>query len=280
LSVTQQIIGLGLDACSYTSTFIASMVGTVTFLEDADSVIQIGPRGPGGSDLGSTYPWGTFQSVVASPDLVGYSFQPQNYVWGLRGSINTSVTQNQFDGTLYIGWRPDVNNYEGAQLVYQGVFSWDMAPNTGNANAPAYTFQSGSVTLLPAYFSPDNFPYPLNIGNLGPLIISKSSGQTTFTINAQRAWCRCNCENGGVGHDDLLQQKKSSGLSNFEKGTIAICVVGGVIFIVAIIFIVKIRRSKPRPVVYDDADLLDPQKPDYGTMAINEAFEAEEQEYN
>jgi hypothetical protein len=33
-------------------------------------------------------------------------------------------------------------------------------------------------------------------------------------------------------------------------------------------------------VVYDDADLLDPQKPDYGTIAINEAFEAEEQEYN
>jgi len=283
LSTTTSVIGLGLDACSYTSTLTANMDGTVSYLND-NSLIQIGPRGPGNVDLGTSYPWGLFKSIVASPDLVGYSFQPQNYVWGIRGAINTSVTQNQFDGTLYIGWRPDTANYEGAQLVYQGVFSWIMTPNpsAGNpATAPAYFFQSGTVNLIPEYMYPDNFPYPLNIGNLGTLKISQSSTQTLFTVSVSRSWCRCNCANGGVGIDNLLQQNnKHHGLSSWKKGTIAASVIGSVALIVIIILIIKFRKSKPRPVVYDDADLLDPQKPDYGTIAINEAFEAEEQEYN
>jgi hypothetical protein len=276
LSVRSAVIGLGLDDCSYTSTLDAVMSGTVSFLQD-DTVIQIGPRGPDGVDLGPEYQWGTFKSVVASPDLVGYAFRPENYVWGLRGSINTSVSENQFDGTLVIGWRPNPDDYEFARLIYQGTFSWEMMPS----DAPAYIFKSGSVTLNPPYFYPEGFPYPLNIGNLGPLQIQQDTQQMTFTISATRSWCRCNCDLGGIGKDDVLQERnKDSGLSGFEKGTIAICVIGGILLIVAIIFIVKIRRSKPRPVVYDDADLLDPQKPDYGTIAINEAFEAEEQEYN
>eukprot|EP00026_Physarum_polycephalum_P007000 Phypoly_transcript_07053.p2 GENE.Phypoly_transcript_07053~~Phypoly_transcript_07053.p2 ORF type:complete len:157 (+),score=26.50 Phypoly_transcript_07053:1116-1586(+) len=156
-----------------------------------------------------------------------------------------------------------------------------MTPNTGAANAPAYTFQSGTVTLVPQYTYPENFPYPLNIGNLGILKISQSSTQTLFTIAATRSWCRCNCQNGGVGSDNLLSQgNKHHGLSSWKKGTIAASVVGSVALIIVILLIIKFRKAKPRPVVYDDADLLDPQKPDYGTIAINEAFEAEEHEYN
>jgi len=278
LSVSNSVVGLGVDACSYTSTLTASMLGAVTFLDD-NTVIQVGPRGPEGVDLGPNYPWGTFQSFVSSPDLVGYAFQPTNYVWGLRGAINTSVVQNQFNGVIYIGWRPSTTNYEGAQLVYQGVFSWDMTPSN-SASAPAYYFQSGTVTLIPGYFFPANFPYPLNIGNLGPMTIGVGSGQTTFTITASYSWCRCNCDLGGVGNDGSITPNSGGGMSGFEKGTIAVCIIGGLILIVAIFFIIRIQRSKPRPVVYDDADLLDPQKPDYGTLAINEAFEAEEQEYN
>lgn len=69
-------------------------------------------------------------------------------------------------------------------------------------------------------------------------------------------------------------------MSSYIKGTIAICVIGGLVLIVMIIIIVKMKRSRPRPVVYDDSDLMDPQKPDYGSLAINEAFDAEDQEFN
>jgi len=281
LAVSASIIGLGASQCSYTSTLSASMLGTVVFQGTDSSIIQIGPRGPDGMDLGPNYPWGTFKNLVASPDLVGYTFNPSNYVWGLRGAINTSVSQDQFDGTLYIGYRPNATDYENAQLVYQGIFSWQMTPSAGDSKAPAYIFQTGTVSLIPPYFYPDGFPYPLNIGNLAPFTIDQSTSQTTFTITASRGWCRCNCDLGGIGHDNIVPNpSKKSGLSNYEKGTIAVGVVGGVVLIAAIFFIIRSRRTKRRPVVYDDTDLLDPQKPDYGTMAINEAFEAEEQEYN
>ena len=124
------------------------------------------------------------------------------------------------------------------------------------------------MTFIPSYFFPPGFPYPLNIGNLGPLTINPSNGGVMFSVSATRDWCRCNCDIGGIGHDDrmsplpnlslssylilfffllaVMQEKKGdAGMSNWQKGTIAICIVGGVIIIVAIIFIAKLRRSKP-----------------------------------
>lgn len=275
LSTQIQVFGLGLDSCSYTSELKAVFSGTAQFLED-NTVIQIGPWGPGGLDVG--YPWGTFNSIEASADLVGYAFRPENYVWGIRGTLNTSVP-NTFDGYVVIGYRPNVNDYENAQLVYQGLFSWKMAPN----EYTPYIFQSGYFTFVPSYFFPNDFPYPLNIGNLGTFTISQSSDRKSFSIASSKLWCRCNCDIGGVGNDDSLKSgaaNRESSMSGFRKGTIAIAVVGTFLIIVAIIVIIKLRRSKPRPVVYDDADLMDPQKPDYGTMAINDAFEAQDQEYD
>jgi len=279
LQTSDFLIGLGADSCSYTSSVSATFAGTAQFL-DSNTVIQIGPWGPNGEDLG--YPWGTFKSVVASADLVGYAFKPANFVWGIRGSINKSVSQDQFDGTMVLGYLPDATNYENALLVDQGVFSWVMTPSDSDTSTP-YIFKSGTFAFSPTYYFPTDFPYPLNLGNLGTITISQTKDLTSFTVSATKVWCRCNCDLGGVGHDDSLKAQKpgsSSSLSGYMKGTIAICVIGGLVLIIAIIVIIKMKRSRPRPVVYDDSDLMDPQKPDYGSLAINEAFEAEDQEFN
>jgi len=277
LSVPIQVIGLGEDSCSYSSTLSAVFAGTAHYYDkDDQTYIQIGPYGPSGYDL--SYTWGTFRSITASPDLAGYALDPKNLVWGLRGTLNTSRGY-LFQGTAQLGYLPDKNNYENAQLIYQGTFSWVMT-KTSN---PPYMFQSGTIDFIPGYTFPAGFPYPLNIGNLGTLTISPSNGGSYFNIAATKAWCRCNCDIGGVGKDDSLKSDKnngSKGMSGWIKGTIAIAVIGTFIIIVAIFAIIKMRRSKPRPVVYDDADLMDPQKPDYGTLAIREAFEDQDQEFD
>jgi len=274
LEASMTIIGLGLAACTYTSSLAATFIGTAYYSED-DTVIQIGPWGLGGKDLG--YPWGTFKSVVATADLVGYAFQPNNYVWGITGALNASGVANQFDGTVVIGYRPDVSNNEGATLVYQGFFSWVMTP----AQTTPFIFNYGTFVLAPTYFYPVGFPYPLNFGNLGPTFtITQDPTSTYFSIQASLDWCRCNCAFGGIGHDDILDKPASNSMSGWMKGTIAICVIGGLVIIAAVFFIIRTRRHKPRPVVYDDADLMEPQKPDYGSMAMGEAFADEDQEFN
>ncbi len=42
--------------------------------------------------------------------------------------------------------------------------------------------------------------------------------------------------------------------------------------------LLKKNRRTPKP-YYEDFDLMDPQKPDYGSIAINEIIEADEREY-
>jgi len=274
LSVQIQIIGLSLDSCAYSSSLSAVFSGTAQFLDD-NTTIQIGPWGPGGKDLG--YPWGTFRSITASPDLVGYSLNSKNFVWGLRGTLDPA--RNTFSGVVHIGYLPDTKSYLYAQLIYQGTFSWNMAPNS----ITPFVFKSGYFDFVPPYSYPYGFPYPLNIGNLGTLTISQSSDRSYFSIAATKQWCRCNCDIGGVGHDDSLKSDNGNsgkGMSGWIKGTIAIAVIGTFIIIVAIFAIVKMRRSRPRPVVYDDADLMDPQKPDYGTLAIKDAFDDQDQEFD
>jgi len=279
LSTQIQVRGLSEDACSYSSSLQAVFTGTAHYYDQDDQTyLQIGPYGPKGYDV--SYAWGTFRSVVASADLAGYNLNPRNLVWGLRGQLNTSKGGNIFEGTAHLGYLPDPNNYENAQLIYQGIFTWQVTKSTN----PQFVFQTGSITFVPGYSYPAGFPYPLNLGNLGALTISPSSDHTYFNVVANKLWCRCNCDIGGVGQDDSIKNDKGrnsgKGMSSWIKGTIAIAVIGTCVIIAAIFAIVKLRRSKPRPVVYDDADLMDPQKPDYGTLAIKEAFEAQDQEFD
>jgi hypothetical protein len=275
LSVEASVEGLGDDACTYASQLSADLVGTATF---ANNTIQIGPWGPGGVEVPNA--WGTFKNVVATPDLVGYSINNLgNYVWGITGAINSTSGSTKgmvFQGMFVIGWLPDPTNINNAELVQQGSFAWTMLPTSGN---PPYIFQSGTIDINPMYNYPVNFTYPLNLGNLDTYGVAPSSDGTYLIVTGIKSWCRCNCALGGGGDNLQVSGGSGSGISGYLAGTIAISVIGSVFLIFAIIFMIRMSRASSPPMIYDDTDLMDPQKPDYGTIAINEVFDNDARDY-
>lgn len=62
--------------------------------------------------------------------LVGYALKYDNFVWGLSGTKNTTK-ENTYEGYVMIGYLPDKSDYENAQLVYQGLFSWKILSTGG-----------------------------------------------------------------------------------------------------------------------------------------------------
>jgi hypothetical protein len=272
LSVETPLTGLGLDSCNYMSYISAELAGTAQY---GVNTIQIGPWGTNGDDL--PYDWGTFVNVDASADLVGYATTGfDNYVWGITGAINTNISASLFQGTVVVGYRSNITGLENAQLVYQGIFSWQMTKTSTN---PPYIFQSGTFNFIPQYFYPTGFPYPLNFGNLNPFVVTQSADGSYFSVQASTTWCRCNCGSGGVGNEQGTPQSGSSGISDYKKAAIVVGVVGGAFIVVAVIFLVIMAKGSSKPVVYDDNDLMDPQKPDYGTLAINEIFATDERDF-
>jgi len=220
----------------------------------------------------------------ASADLIGpNSGTYTNYVWGITGQLNTSKAGNVFEGTFVIGYLPDPTVQSGATLVQQGSFEWQMTQNT-QGSSPPFLFQSGTINVLPKYAYPTSSFYPLIFGNLNPFHVNPSKTGDFFTITASKYWCSCNCPssgNSGSTGDAIADGGGSDNgvhLSQWKIGTIVVVVVGGIIVIVSLVFIFKMYRPRRTPVNVednndDDDGVMDPQKPDYGSIAINEIFE-------
>jgi len=276
LSLQSKVSGLQDQSCGYTSTLSADLAGSLVFV---NNTIQIGPWGPSGEDLG--YDWGTFGNVQASADLIGANpVDFKSFVWGITGHLNTSKIGSVFEGTFVIGYLPDTSTSSGATLVHQGTFEWQMLQNS-QGSSPPYLFQSGTINISPKYAFPANFPYPLILGNLNPFQVTPSGNY--FSVTASNYWCTCNCPSdgdSGNNGDQIVNDGGISGLqlSQWRIGTIVVAGVGGVIVIVSLVFIYKLWRRPRRQTIHDDHDILDPQKPDYGAIAIDEIFE-DEREY-
>jgi len=270
--------------CGYNSSVSVQLSGT--FQYPNSSSIQVGPWGPGGIKL--NYPWGTFvtSSLQATPDIIGnQAIILDNYVWGLTGNLSDDST---YEGILVVAYLPDASSASNAELVQQATFSWNM-----NTQSFPPIFESGVINFAPKYYWPSGFPYPLALGNLNPLKVVPSSDGTLFDVSANRYWCTCDCVDphsssqeeavsGHLGSGDHIggggQGVKKEKLPNWKLGTIIVGSVGGVILIAALIVVYFLWQNPKRP-VYDDSDPTDPQKPDYGSIAINEIFEDDEGDY-
>jgi len=264
-------------ACGYTSTLSAQLSGSLNF---PNNTIQVGPWGPGGIAL--NYPWGTFENVVASSDIFGSDHGSfDSFVWGLTGTLNESLPGSVFEGTIVVGYLPDPTVPSGATLVQQGVFSWHMQPNQQATNPP-FIFESGTVDFSPKYAFPSGFPYPLALGNLNPYQVVPSTNGDLFSVSASRYWCTCGCPSESGSGDKIGSAQGLAGSNsppNWELGSIIVGTIGGSILIAVAIIAFYLWRHPRKPMAYDDTDLMDPQKPDYGSIAINEIFEDDGKDY-
>jgi len=277
LAVETSVLGLQTQTCDYTSSLSADLIGSTFY---ANNTIQIGPLGPQGQDLG--YTWGTFVDIHASVDLTGEAPVDLNgYVWGLTGVMNKSVAGYIFQGTFVVGYLPNPAVQTGAILIEQGTFSWQMTPNPEVVNPP-YLFQQGTVSFNPTYSYPTGFPYPLAFGNLNPFQVVPSSDGNYFSVTGQKTWCTCGCSSSASNSSDASGDKigsapsASSGGSgpNWRTGTIVLSTLGSIaVVLLAGLMVYLWRREEKPPAVYDDSDMMDPRKPDYGAIAINEIFE-------
>lgn len=275
--------GLGNEQCTFNSTFTAIGAGLAHYLEASyeqvnGDWIQIGPYGSEAGSSAESFEWGTFLSITGTPDITTTMTNPP-YVWGINGTMYSLVTMpnsanviHNYEGEFVVAYQ-----YQDGSLLFvaQGTFDWSFEISAADESS---TLLSGTFTLDPQYSFPSNFTYPIPLGNLNPLTLARTSDGLNLIVSGNTQFCSCGVDICGVcGGDGLscfgkfvetIGPKENGTL--YVDGAIAIGVVGAVAVILAIIFFVFQSRYR-NPIV--EPDLIDPNKPDYGAMAINEVID-------
>lgn len=277
LRLSGEVNGLS-NSCYYTSNFNTTLLGIIRHQTDTPLARQKGDWLRVGPVEASDYPYGTFSTeLLSSPDIAG-TFPLTNYVWGINGSLVNIVKSNQSQAELqyYTGTFTVGNLTNGVfTTILSGQFNWILDVQLGRT--PEQVF-SGTLTLTPRYVFNSQFSYPVLLGNLGPFQFTMRSDYG-FIVTGSKRWCTCPvdscgvCGGGNACNSNQLNPSGSSGLTSRVKAAIIIGVIGGLLGIILIILlsrmVVKAKRARP----HDDSDLIDhPQKPDYGTMAIDDSI--------
>jgi len=289
-------------SCTYQSQFDAQFQGTFHFAhpnpiqQQVGDYIQVANWGENAGASASAFTWGTFSSITGTVDIIGNtSIDPTNYVWGLNGTLvamsNGTNPLHVYNGTVVVGYNYTSNNT--IQFVYGGSFSFVFeARSSGNT----YNLQQSYIALFSRWYHPVGFPYPLVIGNLDPLTVGETSIPVTvdqsgailpitvpkMSISGIKNWCTCG-DTCGLGGGDFDRQQVAAGtnkqgLSLTAQAAIAVGVVGSVALVMATIFFVVHYRSSKRPIL-DPSEVVYPNKPDYGNLALGEIIDEETGEH-
>jgi len=270
------------SSCQFTSSISVSIDQTVNYQQTDPTqrvlgdYIQVGP-------FGNTEPYGSFTSgLTGTPDIIGTAasqsatgYDLTGYVWTLNGTLQNLFTAGNGDliqvflGDFTVDYTPS-----GGVLgtVFTGNFNWTEDYNAARTPNVLY---SVSFTLNPTYYDLAMFPYPVVIGNLGPFIATAQADRS-FIVTGSHTWCTCGIDSCGVcGGDDrsclLGVSKPASSWTNQKYAAVIIGSVGGPLGAIAIIYFYTLYKNANKNRPHDDSDLIDhPQKPDYGTMAIDE----------
>jgi len=268
------------SSCHYTSSFTVSIDQIVNYQEtDAtkrvlgDS-IQVGP-------FGNSQPYGKFSSkFVATADIIGSdnggSLDMSSYSWSLNGTLQDLTPLD--NGDILQVFLGDFAVYYTTpstgimSTVFTGNFNWTEDFNAGRTPSVLYTVH---FWLNPLYSDNSMFPFPVVIGNLGPFI-AIAQADRSFVVTGSHTWCTCAVDDCGVcgGNDKSCLigiAKKPSSWTDQKYAAVIIGAVGGPIGIIAIAYFYTLYKNAKKNRPHDDSDLIDhPQKPDYGTMAIDE----------
>jgi len=263
------------SSCMYQSYVNADLSATFTFQQPSAADRTVGSTFQIGSGSSN---YATFSSYQSSPDLAtstsisNFAFSGSGFVTS-HNTLTNGTTFEDYNGTFTIFYLQS-GIY---QPVYTGTFSWSgvTSPNSN----PQWTV-GGDLTLDPQYVDfygtplASVFSYPLTLGNLNPFTMQANGA--SFVLSGTREYCTCAYDDCNVcGGDNSSCDKGSSSHKRSAKEIAAICVgtIGGVLGLIAIIVLGrKAHRARSAPLL-NDHDLIDhPDKPDYGTMAIDDAI--------
>jgi hypothetical protein len=271
LELRSQVNGLkDPSSCWETSSFAASLDGDRKFSENY-TYIQVGPYGQVNSNSNSS--WGIAKSIVGTQD-VGGTVAPSNYVWGVNGTARPQATKSDtyiYDGDFFVGYQTATT----IETVFIGKFNWTIVNPQSGENEINYGF----FWPDPKYSYPSSiYTYPTVLGNLGPFAMRKL-GSGYMEISGQRDWCTCGYDSCGVCSGDgstcLELVSTQSEWSTYRKTAVGVGVAGGFIGFIAVgsLFYVLLKTKSRNQRRHDDQDLIDtPEKPDYGTLAIDEVI--------
>jgi len=212
------------------------------------------------------------------------------YVWGINGTLvhiasgnSTAETFQNFTGDFFVGYQA----YAGAPLsnietVLTGTFTLVFNYLPGRTPTEQILTTGSIIQITPQFSQPVGFFYPLIFGSLNQYTITQMSNGA-LSLYGSKLWCTCPIDScnicGGDGSScqpaiSATSKPSNSGLSRYDIAAIVVGVVGGVfgILLVALFSYHFWRRGRERRSVRDDTDLAGPDKPDYGTMAINEVL--------
>lgn len=277
LELQGSVDGLVGTKCSFTSSFSVAIDGTAIYSED-NLYLQVGPYGNVPATRG-TSAWGKFNGDFVGTDDVGGTISTVNYVWGVNATLTADPTTDAdgvktspYSGALFVGHYGDA----GLETVFTGFLFWTQINNP--AATPVNTF-TGYFTLNPKYTAPAALQFPTVIGNLGPFYMRRQD-DGSFLVTGQHDWCTCGVDScgvcGGDGSTCIVVQSDPSEWNTYRKTAVGVGVGGGFVGLVAVIslFYVLLKTKDRNRRRHDDQDLIDtPEKPDYGTLAIDDAMQ-------
>jgi len=267
---------------------LGSTINVESNTESVGSWVQIGPYGSNAGAVASSFPWGSFISYQGTTDIIDTGLDLSSYVWGLNGTlVNTSTLSSGaslqfYAGDFVVGYLA----YAGApisdtEIISAGTFEIYLNVMQSGRIQQQY-IQNGSFDISPEYSQPVGFFYPLLFGSLNPFSLSQTANGA-LSLSGSRQFCTCPIDAcavcGGDGSScnatlKAIANPPSSGLSSFDKAAIGVGVAGGFVAILLIAFFAwqLWKRGREQRNVRDDSDLAGPDKPDYGSMAINEVL--------
>jgi len=278
---TVQVDNPQVETCSYVSTATADISLVPTFpggnLWNDRTTVFVGSNwGPQSAGA----PYGTFSSVTASPDLLipnsgatsGTFSDIEDLFWAASGSLSavingSSTTSYQYSGVFFVGYNgtayPKLLSLDNSLL--SGNFEWTFAVSGNTVQSISGLFQ-----ILPALGTqPTGWPYPLGFGRLDNFTFQ--SGPTGYAVTSSRTYDTC--VSGIPSNLQSGTSSTSSGLTNAQKWSIGLGVAGFLLVIGIIVLLFMAWRENRDKQYLNDDDLVDPLKPDYGFLAINDIIE-------
>jgi len=289
LEVTVEITDPKVTGCTFTSFAKAQLESFDALFEDSDisqraigSFIEVGPVWGD-----PTLPWGTFESLNASSDLlISGGYNPVDLVWGLNGTLysktphSTGSVSLSYSGTFFVGYNgvvyPQFLTPDNALLT--GTFDWTFL----YASSISTTFTlSGTLDIQPALgFQPLDWPYILGFGRLDNFTIQSSSDGSSYIVSASKTISTCpntgSSASSNVASNQVANLNPASNWNEDQKWALGLGLVAFFLLVLIPLLIYMAWRQRKNEYYLNDDDLVDPLKPDYGSLAINDIIDEAE----
>jgi hypothetical protein len=266
----------------FTSWIEATLAGVAQFsIADYEQrqfgdLIQVGPIGPSSS---GTYQWGTFMSIIGSQDVLGTSFSPVGYVWGINGNMTSAqitrglIQQQTYTGRFYLGYVRSLLQKTLDTKLSEGDFTITWTYNYEDAKLTS-SILTGTIDFDDDAVLPVGWPAPVSLGRLG-LYTLYTNDAGIIMVNSTKKYCLTDepCDYAGVGAAPM------TGNVSDRDVVIAVTIAVG-IPLIAVIILASVLWLRHKRRHEDEAGIFSAaRKPEYGNALVIDDIIQESREH-